>query len=358
MDNGTRKMLKELTEAHGVPGFEGEIRTLIKKYLAPITAIETDNIGSIICRKVGDADGPVIMIPGHMDEIGFMVRHITKEGFIKFAPLGGWFDQVLLSQRVVVKGKKGDVIGIIGSKPPHMLAPGERSKVISKDNMFIDVGASSDKEAERKYGVRVGDPIFPDAKFTEMKNPKLLMSKAWDDRVGCAMFMSAIQKLRRARHPNIVCGVGTVQEEVGIRGARTTKNIVNPDVCIVAESGIATDTPGFKPEDATCKLGKGPVIYLLDSGMIGHTKLRDLVMDTAKKSRIPFQVGVLLGGATDGREVHLHGRGVPTIFIGVPARYIHTHVGIIHTDDYDNTIKLLVAVIKKLDAKTVKKLKE
>lgn len=358
MDSETRKMLKELTSAHGVPGFETEVRDLIRKHMAPVSSIETDNIGNIICKKVGDPNGPVVMIPGHMDEIGFMVKLITKEGFLRFSPLGGWFDQVLLSQRVIVKGRKGDVIGIVGSKPPHILSPEERGKIVSKSAMFIDVGASSDKEVENKFGIRVGDAIVPEAPFTEMKNPKLLLAKAWDDRVGCGMFMSTIKRLRRTSHPNVVSGVGTVQEEVGTRGARVAKNLVNPDVCIVAESGIAADTPGIKPEEAQGKLGKGPIIYLLDSGMIGHVKLRDLLMDTAKKSRIKVQVGVLEGGATDGREVQLHDRGVPTIFIGVPVRYIHTHIGMLHADDYDNTIKLLVAAIKRLDAKTVKRLKD
>lgn len=358
MDGETRKMLKELTEAHAVPGFEGEVRDLIRRYMAPITQIETDNIGGIICKKVGDPNGPVVMIPGHMDEIGFMVKLITKEGFLRFSPLGGWFDQVLLSQRVVVKGSKGDVLGIVGSKPPHLLSPEERGKIVAKADMFVDVGASSDKEAEKKFGIRVGDPIVPDAPFTEMKNPKLLLAKAWDDRVGCGLFISAIRRLRRAGHPNIVCGVGTVQEEVGTRGARTTGNIVKPDVCLVAESGIGADTPGMKPEQAVGKLGGGPILYLLDAGMIGHVKLRDLVIETARKSRIPYQLSVLEGGATDGREIHLYDRGVPTLFLGVPVRYIHSHVGLLHTDDYDHAVNLLVAVIKRLDAKTVKKLKE
>jgi len=356
MDNNTRNMLKELTTADGVPGFETEVRAVIKKHMAPAAALETDNMGNLICKKVGDPNGPAVMIPGHMDEIGFMVKLITKEGFLKFSPLGGWFDQVLLSQRVTVKGRKGDIVGIVGSKPPHLLSPEERGKIVRKSDMFVDVGASSDKEVERKLGIRVGDPIVPDAPFVRMKNPKLLMAKAWDDRVGCGMFMSTIKRLQRQKHPNVLYGVGTVQEEVGTRGAKVAKNLVNPDVCIVAESGIAGDTPGIKPEEGQGKLGGGPILYLLDGGMIGHVKLRDLVMDTAKKARVKLQVGVLEGGATDGREIHVHDRGVPTVFIGVPVRYIHSHVGILNTDDYDNTIKLLVAVVKRLDDRTVKRL--
>ena len=291
-----------------------------------------------------------------MDEIGFMVKYITDDGFIKFLPLGGWFDQVMLSQRVTVKTSKGEIIGIVGSRPPHILSAEERKKVVEKKDMFIDVGASSKKEAEEVFGIKPGDPIMPVCPFAKMKNPKLLLGKAWDDRVGCALFVDVIKDLKKTKHPNTVYGVGTVQEEVGLRGARTSVNAVAPDVCLVADVGIAGDIPGAKPEEVISKLGKGPVINVYDGGMIPNLKLRDLAIETARKHKIPCQVSSLEGGATDGSPIHLHNKGVPTLYLGVPTRYIHSHAGILHADDYDNTVKLITEMVKVLDAKAVKNL--
>jgi len=347
------EMLRELTEATGLPGFESEVRAAVRRYVAGHARITRDKLGSIICRKEGDSDRPRIMLPGHLDEIGFMVTHITDEGFLKFSQLGGWWDQVLLAQSVVVRGRKGDVPGIIGSSPPHILDPEERKKVVTKDKMFIDIGADGKKEAEQKFGVRVGDPVVPLFPFSRMKNPKLLMAKAWDDRAGCALFIDTIRALKGKKHPNTVFGVGTAQEEVGTRGARTTAHLVDPDVCIVLEVSIAGDVPGAPVEKASSKLGKGVSITVLDGGMIPNVKLRDFVIATCEREKIPYQLCAMTGGATDGREVHLHGAGVPCVYLGVPTRYIHSHAGILHADDYDATLKLLLALIQRLDEKTV-----
>ncbi len=353
MRQSTRNMLKELTEAHGVPGFEEDVQAVIRKHVPEGTDIQFDKLGSIVCRRTGTHHAPRIMVPGHMDEIGFMVKLITKDGFIRFAPLGGWPDQVLLSQRVLIRGSKGDVPGLIGSKPPHLMKPDERGKLVKKDDMFIDIGAKDQKEAEEKYGIQIGDPIAPDSPFGTLANRKLLVGKAWDDRVGCGLFLSLLQILRKKQHPNTVYGVGTVQEEVGTRGAQTSVEAVNPDICLVLDSGIAADVPGIKPEETQGNLGAGPILYVLDGGMIAHRRLRDFVIDVAKSNKIPYQLSLLLAGATDGRPIHLHASGVPTLFIGVPVRYIHCHAGIIHTDDYDNTVKLLVELVMKLDCAAV-----
>lgn len=358
MNKTTLKMLKALTEAHGVPGFEDDVRTVIRKHLPQDAEIDHDRLGSIVCRKRGSCKGPRIMIPGHMDEIGFMVKLITEKGFIKFAPLGGWPDQVILSQRVVIRGRKGDVPGLVGAKPPHLMGPEERGKLVKKQDMFIDVGANGRQEVTEKLGIRVGDPICPTSPFGTLKNREYLVGKAWDDRVGCGLFISVLQELQSQEHPNTVYGVGTVQEEVGTRGAQTSAEVVRPDVCLVVESGIAADVPGIEPEEAQGALGGGPILYVLDGGMIGHRRLRDFIVDIAEERGIPYQLSILTGGATDGRPIHLHGTGVPTVFIGVPVRYIHCHAGILHTADYDNTVALLVETVKRLDAKTLKSIVE
>jgi len=321
--DSTKELLKALTEVHGVPGYEAPVRACLQNYLKPLGVLSQDKMGSVICQKEGKFETPRVMVAGHMDEIGFMVRHITQEGFLKFIPLGGWFDQVLLGQRVVVKTRKGDVPGIIGAKPPHLLPTEERSKIVQKKDMYIDIGVSSKEEAD-DVGVRLGDPVIPRADFVEMANGKTYMSKAFDDRVGTALIISVLQELKERDHPNTILGVATVQEEVGLRGATTSVRVTNPDVAIILEADIAGDVPGIKDEESSVKLGKGPSVLLYDARMIPNLKFRDFVLDTATELEIPLQLSAITGGATDGGVIHLHETGVPSVVIGIPARHIHS----------------------------------
>lgn len=346
----TLQLLKDLTEAHGVSGYEDEVRAVVRRYMNPLGAIEQDRIGSLVCRQ-GEG-GPRVMLAGHMDEIGFMVHHITDSGFLRFLPLGGWWEQVLLTHRVWVKTYKGDLLGAIGAPPPHLLSADDRKKVFDKKDMYIDIGVTSKAEAE-ELGVRLGDPVVPAASFEVLGNGKTYMSKAFDDRIGVALVIDALRHFARAAHPNTLFGVATVMEEVGTRGAKTTAEIVNPDVAVILEADICGDVPDVKPEQTTVKLGGGPVLSLMDARMIPNLKLRDLVIDTAKALDIPLQFSTLTGGATDGSQIHLHRIGVPTVVLGVPARHIHGTSSIIHRDDYDRAVRLLTAVIEKLDQETV-----
>jgi endoglucanase len=349
-------LLKSLTEVSGVSGYEKEVRELLKKELNGIAVTESDNIGSIIFKLTGKKDYPRIMIAGHMDEVGMMVTMITDKGFLKFQTLGGWWEQVMLSQPVIVKSAKGDVVGLIGSKPPHILTAEERKKVVDKQEMFIDIGAISKEEVE-EIGIRPGDPVVPLSQFIPLANPKMLMAKAWDDRIGCAVFTAVLKEIAKKLTPNTVFGVGTVQEEVGLRGAQTAVEVVKPDIGIVVDVSIAGDVPGVKEEQAQGKLGKGPAIIVYDATMIFNTKLRDLVVNTAKEEGIPFQYDSLSGGGTDAGKIHLYGKGVPSLVIGIPTRYIHSHYGIIHYDDFYNTVKLITALLFKLDMDTVESIK-
>jgi len=348
----TEKLLKELTEANGVPGYETEVRNVIRRYFEPLGEITQDKIGSLICKKIGDAVEPKVLLAGHMDEIGFMVKHITKEGFIKFTSLGGWWDQVLLSQRVLIKTSKGDVIGVIGAKPPHLLSEEERKKLVEKKDMYIDIGATSQEEVE-EAGVCVGDPVVPIGEFTVLANPKTYLAKAFDNRVGCALVISAMQNLAKKSHLNTLFGVATVQEEVGVRGATTSVEVVNPDVAIILEVDIAGDVPGIKPEESSIKLGGGPTVLVYDARMIPNLKLRDLLIDVAKRSDIPLQMSAVEGGATDGAAIHLHKSGVPTVVLAIPTRHIHSHNAVLHRDDFDHAVTLLTRVIQELDKNTV-----
>jgi putative aminopeptidase FrvX len=348
----TEKLLKEITEVGGVPGYESDVRAVMRRYLEEIATIEQDKIGSFIGKHVGSDERPRVMLAGHMDEIGFMVTLITKEGFVKFVPLGGWWDQVLLGHRVTIKTAKGDMVGVLGAKPPHMLDAEERKKVVEKKDMYIDIGACSEEEV-RQIGVRPGDPVIPVSEFAVMANPRMYLSKAFDNRVGCALAIDTVRQLADDGHPNTVYAVGTVQEEVGLRGAKTSAYAINPDVGIILEVDIAGDVPGIKPEESAIKMGRGPTMLVYDARMIPNLKLRDMVIATAKELGLPLQFSAMSGGATDGGMIHIHNEGVPTVVIGVPTRHIHSHNAILCRDDYDRALQLVVALVKKLDADTV-----
>ncbi len=346
----TELMFKELTEANGISGFEDEVADLMASYVDDVATVSYDKLGSLVAEKKGKSDGPRVLIAGHMDEIGFMVKSITKEGFIKFLPIGGWWGHVALSQRVLVRTHKGDFVGVIGSKAPHILKPEERKKVLDIADMYIDVGAAGKFDVKKSLGVRPGDPIVPISEFAILGNKKTYAAKAWDDRIGVAAVIDVLHKIGTT-HPNTVYGVGTVQEEVGLRGARTSANLVDPDVAFAIDVTIATDTPNT--EGAGENLGDGVGIMIYDASAIPSRRLRDFVIDVAEKNKIPYVLTALARGGTDSGTIHINKHGVPCLTFVVPTRYIHGHVGVLHRKDYDSTVKLLTAVVKKLDAKTV-----
>lgn len=339
------KMFKELTEAKGVPGHEKDVRNLIKEYIGPYCdEISHDNLGSIICKKTGTENGPKIMIAGHMDEIGFLVANIDDKGFITFQPLGGWNGKVMLAQKVIITTSTGkEYMGIINGKPST-----EAKASIDKDNMFIDIGVDS-KEEVKNLGIRQGDMITPYFEFDQMANSKYLVAKAWDNRVGCALCIDILKELKNKEHNNVVYAVGTVQEEVGCRGAKTTSNIVNPDIGFSLDVSIANDTPGQNTNLGDGKLGNGPQLHIFDGGLVGHVGLRNYLVDIAEELEIPYQINALPFGGTDASQMHLAHDGALCMSIGIPTRYIHSHASIIHKDDYDNTVKLVVEFMKRLD---------
>ncbi|MBD7984211.1 M42 family metallopeptidase [Sporosarcina sp. Sa2YVA2] len=353
----TLQMLKDLTDAKGIPGNEREPREVMKKYIEPFSdEIEMDGLGSLIASKTGDAEGPRVMVTGHLDEVGFMVTKIDDKGFISFQPVGGWWSQVMLAQRVDIVTRKGETVtGVIGSKPPHILTAEARKKPVDIKDMFIDVGATSKEEA-LGWGLLPGDMIVPHFEFTVMNNDKFLLAKAWDNRIGCAIAIDVMKALKGENHPNIVFGVGAVQEEIGLRGAKTASAKVKPDIGFAVDVGIAGDTPGVTDKEAASKMGDGPQILLYDASMVSHKGLRDLVVDTAEEHGIPYQFEAIPGGGTDAGSMHVSGNGVPSLAICVATRYIHSHAAMLHRDDYENAVKLIVEVIKKLDRNTVNKI--
>ena len=275
-----------------------------------------------------------------------MVTQIDDKGFIKFQTVGGWWSQVMLAQRVTITTRKGDeVIGVIGSKPPHILPADVRNKVVDIKDMFIDIGATS-KDEVLEWGVRPGDMVTPYFEFNVMKNDKYLLAKAWDNRIGCAIAIDVMKALQNEKHPNILYSVGNVQEEVGLRGAKTATHKIQPDIGFAVDVGVAGDTPGVTAKESTSKMGAGPQIVVYDASMVSHRGLREFVLDVADEHNIPYQFEAMAGGGTDAGSIHVTANGVPALSIGIATRYIHSHAGILHRDDYDNAVKLMVEVIK------------
>jgi len=371
IDQKAMKFLEELTNCFGPSGFEKEPARIVKGYVSKYAdRVYTDKLGSLMFSRKGSADSPVVLLPGHVDEVGFMVSSVNKLGFLTFNPLGGWFDQVLLGQRVIIRTEKGDRAGVIAAKPPHLLPASEREKVVVKDKMFIDIGASNEDEA-KAMGIRIGNPVIPESCFSIMEKvvykdgkkkgvDTIAIGKAFDDRIGAWTAAEVIRTLseKRIAHPNTVVGAATTQEEVGLRGARTTAFVSKPDVCLTLEVDISGDVPGIEPNEAPTKMGYGPSVTTFDSSMIPNQGLVELVIKTAEKAKIPYQLSQIARGGTDAGVIHIANAGCPSVVIGVPTRHIHSHVGLFSMTDAENCVKLVVEIVKKLDKKTVAGLTE
>jgi endoglucanase len=344
-------LLKQLTEAHSVPGYEEEVREIFASELASAGSISTDKMGGVYCER---GEGPKVLLAGHMDEVGFRVQSISHDGFLKFLPVGGWWAHTLLSQRVEVKTQSGvKILGVISSKPPHFLPESQRSKVMPIDALFIDIGAESRAEAQDIFGVKIGDPIAPVSEFTPMGKGDHFLAKAFDNRVGMACAIQATQELLGERLPNTLVSSGTVQEEVGLRGAKVAAAKVQPDVAIVLEGPPADDSPGFPRSECQGRLGGGVQIRMQDPTAIMNPKLAKLVIETAEAEGIRYQVTMRSSGGTDAGSFHQANEGIPSIVLGTPARYIHSHNAMIDINDYLEMVKLVKALVRKLDREAV-----
>ena len=339
--------LKILSELNGISGYEKAVRRYLADAFSKIvgpTNITFDNLGSVIAKQ-GNS-GPKIALAGHMDEVGMIITRITDDGYMRFQTIGGWWGQVMLAQQMTITTQTGKTIrAVIGSKPPHILSVEERKIPVKIEDMYLDIGVTS-KDEVTSLGISIGDMVTPFIDFQVMANGDFLLGKAWDNRIGCAIVLETIRRLKTLHHPNTIYGIGTVQEEVGLRGAKTASSIIKPDISIALDVGIAKDTPGM---DGTVKMGKGPQILVVDGGLIGHVGLRNLFLEVAKEKEIPIQLDYLTGGATDAGAMHLAHGGSPAISLCIPSRYIHSHTSMISHQDFIYCVDLLVAVIQRLD---------
>ncbi|WP_456478010.1 M42 family metallopeptidase [Geoglobus ahangari] len=342
MYENLENLIKRLSDAHGISGYEDEIREVIRAELEDhVDEIRVDKFGNIICIKNGNEFTE--MLAAHMDEIGFMVKYIEDNGYLRITPIGGWFSQTAVNQRVVLHGRKGKVIGVLGCKPPHFMKEDERRKVIEIRDMFIDVGASSRDEV-KELGIEVGTPVTVDRKCVRLGN--MVTGKAMDNRAGVAAMIEAV---KRTESRATIYAVGTVQEEVGLKGARISAYAITPDVALALDVAPSTDYPGAESVKIDVRLDKGPVITVADAsgrGLIAPKRVLDWLVETAEGSKIEYQLEVGEGGTTDATAIHLTKSGIPTGVVSVPARYIHTPVEVISLKDLDQSAELVARALE------------
>ena len=345
--NDLKRLLEKLSNAHGVSGYEGNIRQIIEEEVRPyVDEISTDKMGNLIATKNGGSQ--TIMLAAHMDEIGLMVKYVDDKGFARFTKTGGWFDQTLLNQRMIMHTENGLIYGVIGSKPPHVIKEEDRNKAIKAEDMFIDIGTKNKEDAE-KFGIKTGTPVTSDIDFKSLCND-LVTGKAFDNRAGCVMLIVALRKMKDVKAT--VHAVFTVQEEVGLKGAKTSAFRLNPDVALATDVTIAGDYPGIEKKDSVIEIGKGPSITVSDAdgrGIIVPESILKWLREAAESNNIHYQLDVGSGGMTDATAIHLTKEGIPTGVISVPTRYVHTPVSVLSMEDLEKGAELIARALEIVD---------
>ena len=350
----TLSFIKELSDAPGTSGFEDEALGVIRRYGEGLGEWSEDAMRNLYLRNRGRKEGlPALMLDAHSDEVGFMVRAIRPGGMLDILPLGGWVSYNVGAHRVLVRNDLGQWLpGIIASKPPHFLSEADRSRAPDINSMTIDMGASSDREIREDYKISIAAPVVPDVSFEYRQDHDIMIGKAFDDRLGCAAIIAAMEKLSGDTLGVNVTGAFASQEEVGLRGAIVTAQYVKPDICIAFEGTPADDTVVDSYAVQTA-LKKGPMLRHIDAKMITNPRFQRFALAKAREKQIPVQEAIRTGGATNGGVIHLSGKAIPVIVIGIPARYIHTHYSIASYSDFENSVKLAVEIIKGLDEKII-----
>ncbi|HOE91158.1 MAG TPA: M20/M25/M40 family metallo-hydrolase, partial [Candidatus Cloacimonadota bacterium] len=350
----SKEILKQITLLSGVSGDERLIKEYMQNQIGTDVPFVKDNLGSIAFELKGTSEKPRILVVGHLDEIGFMVHSITKNGLLRFISIGGWDPRTLMSSPVEVINHKGErFTGIIGSVPVHHLK--DTSGKLSIDDMYIDLGAESDKEIEESFEIRKGDFVVPIPHYHFIDKKDIMISKAFDDRAGIALAIETAQYFKNNNHPNTIYCAGSAQEEVGTRGAQTIANLVKPDIAIVLEGSPGDDFPGNRDE-VQCGMGKGLQMRVIDPTMLTNPAFKNLVIDVCEKYKIPYQIAVRKSGGTDAGKIHISNIGVPTIVLAVPVRYAHSHNCMMKMSDYQATLDLIIKLIETIDEKVLEKI--
>jgi endoglucanase len=341
------QLLEKLSNAFGPSGLEDEVVHILRKELEKC-ADETqgDKLGNVMFYHEGKKGYPRVMLSAHMDEVGFMITYVEDSGFLRF-DTWGITNNIMPGQRVVFKGERGFIRGIIGTKPPHIMTTDEQNKIVPKEDLFIDIGADNIAQANMK-GADVGMMGVFDVEFMDLGDG-YFRGKAFDDRAGCVVLAETFKALQDS--PYNVVAVGSVQEELGIRGARTAAWQVEPDIGLALEGTFVADVPGTRPDRVSSKIKGGPVLTIMDRATFTHPHILKTLIKTAKQKAIPFQFKKVLVGGTDAGAIHLTKAGVPSGTVAVPCRYIHGPVSIIHIDDLKNTIRLVTEFTKAVSEK-------
>ncbi len=338
------ELLNKICTAPGAPGFEQEIRKIVLKEVKPLVdEVEIDNMGNVYAIKRGKKDKKV-MVGAHMDEIGFIVTHIDDNGFVRFHTLGGFDPKTLTAQRVIIHGKE-DVVGVMASKPIHVMTPEERNKVAKTKDYFIDTGMSAEKVKEL---IKIGDPVTREREFIEMGD--CVNGKSLDNRLAVFILIETLKQLKEKSIPYDFYAVFTVQEEVGIRGANVAALRIKPDFGFGLDTTIAFDLPGASPHEMITKLGEGVAIKIMDASTICDFRMVDYMKKIAHENKIKWQPEILTAGGTDTAGIQRMTEGGSIAgAISIPTRHLHQVIEMANKDDIDRAIQLLSACITKLD---------
>lgn len=338
-----KNILKKLSNAHGISGSENSVIGIARRELRKhVDELHEDAMGNLIAVKKGNNFR--IMIAAHADEIGLMVRSIDEKGFLRFVTIGGWYPPTLYNQRIILQGTKGAVSGVLGGKPVHKMDEEERKKGLKADDLFIDIGAK-DRDEVAALGVEIGTPGSMDREVIELANGRLT-GKAFDNRVGVALLIAVMQQVQS---PFTIYGVFTVQEEVGLKGAKTSAYTLDPDCAIATDVTVPGDHPGIDTKDVPVEMGKGPVITIADAsgrGLIANRAMVQWLRSTAEACGIPVQMEVGAGGTTDASAIHLERGGIPSTTLSIATRYIHSPVEVVELSDIEAGVRLLLEALK------------
>lgn len=336
------ELLKELCEESGAPGFEDRIRAIYRREVAPLVdRVEADGLGNVIAIKDGKGDAPrKVMLAGHLDEIGFVVRFIDDDGFLRLQPLGGFDPKTLIAKRLCIRTRQhGDLTGVIGTKPVHTMNDEERKKLPKMEDVFVDTGLEVEAVKER---IEIGDPVTLQASFIQVGD--YYTAKSLDNRVS---IYALVEALRRCRHHEVaIYAVATSQEEVGLRGAHTAAHRIAPDVGVAIDVTLACDVPASKPDQHVTDLRKGAAIKILDSSFIAAPKLVDHFRRLAEANQIPHQMEILPLGGTDAGGIQRAADAVPSITLSIPTRYLHSTVETIYGPDLEAVVDLLARFLE------------
>ena len=346
----TLEMIAAISNAKGAPGFEDQVVEAILPYAGQLGETETDRMRNLYIRRRENRGGrPVVQLDAHSDEVAFMVQAICPNGTLRIIPLGGWVSHNVPAHKVWVRNREGAYIpGITASKPPHFMTRQERDAPLEISSITVDVGATNQREAAEAFGIRIGEPVVPDVTFTYQEEHDLMMGKSFDCRLGCAAIVKTLDALKGEALQVDVVGACAAQEEMGTRGATVTAQVIKPDIAIIFEGCPADDTC-VEPYMVQTAIKRGPLLRHIDARMITNPRYQRYALDLAAQLDIPVQEAVRAAGSTNGAVIHLTGRGVPVIVIGVPVRYAHTHYGVSAYADFEHGVKLACEILKRLD---------